>query len=123
MAAEAIVEFRESLRLQPNSSVAANELAWLLATHSNANIRDPKDALKLATSAANATQLRQARILDTLAAAQAANGDFAGALKTVDKAINLAQAAKDSQTLQDLQRRRKVYEEGRPFLEIAPSGD
>lgn len=119
-AAAAIVEYRESLRLQPNSSVAANELAWLLATHSNARIRDPEQALKLAMAAATTTQFRQARILDTLAAAQAANGDFVSALETVDQAISLAQAAKDGRTLQDLQRRRKVYEEGRPYKESAP---
>jgi tetratricopeptide (TPR) repeat protein len=120
-AAEAAHEFRESLKLQPDSFVVANELAWLLATHSNGEIRNPEEALKLATAAAQATKYRQADVLDTLAAAQAANGDFTTALETVNEAVKLAQAAKDERRLQDLQRRRKIYEQGRPYREIAPA--
>ena len=117
---EAEEQFRESLRLQPNSFVTANELAWLLATHSSSKIRKPTEALQLATMAAEGTKHTQPRILDTLAAAQAANGEFATAMETVDTAIQLAQAAKDTQTLSDLQRRRKIYEQRRPYREIAP---
>ena len=117
---EAEEQFRESLRLQPNSFVTANELAWLLATHSSSKIRKPTEALTLATMAAEGTKHQQPRILDTLAAAQAANGEFATAMETVDTAIQLAQAAKDTQTLSDLRRRRKIYEQRRPYREIAP---
>ncbi|MCB1096510.1 MAG: ASPIC/UnbV domain-containing protein [Verrucomicrobiae bacterium] len=120
-AAEAVAEFRESLRLQPDLFVAANELAWLLATHSNAKIRNPAESLKLAKLAAEATKRDQADVLDTLAAAHAANGDFSTALTTVDEAIKRAQSSKNERQLRELQRRRKVYEQGRPYREIAPA--
>ncbi|MDA7666680.1 hypothetical protein N8652_03480, partial [bacterium] len=51
-AGDAVYHFRTSLRLQPSSFVAANELAWLLATHSSSKIRNPKEALTLASKAA-----------------------------------------------------------------------
>ncbi|MEZ5329657.1 MAG: ASPIC/UnbV domain-containing protein [Verrucomicrobiales bacterium] len=120
-AAEAVVEFRESLRLEPDLFVAANELAWLLATHSNAKIRNPAESLRLAKLAAEATKRDQADVLDTLAAAHAANGDFSTALTTVDEAIKRAQSSKNERQLRELQRRRKVYEQGRPYREIAPA--
>ena len=101
--------------------MVANELAWLLATHSNSKIRNPDEALRLALSAAQATKNGQADVLDTLAAAQAATGDFVTAIKTVDEAIKVAQATKNQRRLQDLQKRRKIYEQGRPYREIAPA--
>jgi tetratricopeptide (TPR) repeat protein len=112
---EAAVQFREALRLDPNSSMAASELAWLLATHSDAQFRDPKEALELATRAAEDTRFRQPAILDILAAAQAANGDYASAVKTLDKAILLSQAPKNLIIRNQLQLRRKLYKSNHPY--------
>ncbi|MDF1786053.1 MAG: hypothetical protein P1U82_09295, partial [Verrucomicrobiales bacterium] len=111
------------LRLQPSSFVAANELAWLLATHSSSKIRNPQEALALATKAAADAGIPNASILDTLAAAQAATGDFDAALNTVDQAIKLAKKSKDQKLLGDLQRRQGIYNQKRPYREIAPSRD
>ncbi|MFN0128963.1 MAG: ASPIC/UnbV domain-containing protein [Verrucomicrobiales bacterium] len=116
-AAEAEAHLRESLRLQPNSYLAANELAWLLATHPSDHIRKPDEALRLAQSAATATSHKQPRILDTLAAAQAAKGDFAAALTTIDGALKLAEHARDQGTLADLQSRRTSYQRRIPWRE------
>ncbi|MDB4491614.1 redoxin family protein [bacterium] len=120
---EAVDHFKTSLRLQPDSFVAANELAWLLATHSSSKIRNPKEALALATKSATSTGARNAGVLDTLAAALAATGDFDAALKTVDQAINLAKESKDQKLLVDLQRRQGIYQQKRPYREISPSRD
>jgi tetratricopeptide (TPR) repeat protein len=122
-AGDAVYHFRTSLRLQPSSFVAANELAWLLATHSSSKIRNPQEALALATKAAADAGIPNASILDTLAAAQAATGDFDAALNTVDQAIKLAKKSKDQKLLGDLQRRQGIYNQKRPYREIAPSRD
>ena len=58
--------------------------------------------------------------LDTLAAAQAANGDFVVAVKTVDAAIGLALVAKDKTMIKLLQGRREGYLEKRPYRETLP---
>ncbi len=92
-----------------------NELAWLLATHSDPKIYKPKEALQLALKATNATSGGEARILDTLAAAQAANGDFAAAISTIDDGISLAEAAKDLETSKQMQTRRGRYIAGKAY--------
>ncbi|MFT4639078.1 MAG: tetratricopeptide (TPR) repeat protein [Verrucomicrobiales bacterium] len=121
-AEKATRHFRASLRLQPDSFIAANELAWLLATHSDAKIRQPKEALALASKAALETRSQNADILDTLAAAHAATGDFQTALTTIDQAIAFA-VNSNQRLLEGLQRRRRVYEQNRPYREVAPISD
>jgi tetratricopeptide (TPR) repeat protein len=120
-AEKATGHFRASLRRQPDS-LAVNELAWLLATHSDAKIRQPKEALAFASKAALETRSQKADILDALAAAHAATGDFQTVLTTIDQAI--AFAVNSNQRLLDgLQRRRRVYEQNRPYREVAPISD
>jgi len=113
--AEAEKLFREALRLQPDSVLIVNELAWLLATHTDPKIYQPEEALQLAIKAANATRGGEARVLDTLAAAQAANGDFAAAIRTIDRGISLAEAAKDLETSKQMQTRRGRYSAGKAY--------
>ena len=76
-------------------------------------IYNPKEALELATAATLATGNREPRVLDTLAVAQAANGDFETAIKTVDAA--LAQAAKDQKLTEQLRKRRAGYLAKKPY--------
>lgn len=112
-ASEAEKLFRAALRLKPDSVLVLNELALLLATHTDPRIYNPKEALELATAATLATGNREPRVLDTLAAAQAANGDFETAIKTVDAA--LAQAAKDQKLTEQLRKRRAGYLAKKPY--------
>ena len=120
-AKEAVTHYRTALRLQPNSLLAMNELAWLLATHSSASIRSPKEGLQLAKKAANTSKPPNPAILDTLAAAQAATGDFDSAIETSQHALTLAQGHKNAQLVKDLRRRLKIYQARRPYREIAPA--
>ena len=119
-ATEAEQLFREALSLQPGSLLVINELAWLLATHTDTEIYNPIEALKLAVQCAKASKKPNLRVLDTLAAAQAANGDFVVAVKTIDAAIGLALAAKDKTMIKLLQGRREGYLEKRPYRETLP---
>src|SRR5208337_2096652 len=48
---EAISEFREVLRLDPKNRNALNSLAWIEATHTDAAIRNGKEAVELAQKA------------------------------------------------------------------------
>lgn len=119
-AKQAEAELRESLRLQPTSALAANELAWLLATQPNTPTQGLDEALRLAMLAAEATQRQQPRVLDTLAAAQAAKGDFTAALASVDTAIQLAKTAKYQATLTELQTRRVAYGQRKRWIASPP---
>ena len=66
----AAAEFREVLRLDPKNLDGLNSLAWIEAAHPDAKLRNGKEAVQLAETAA---ELRKDDVstLDTLAAAYA----------------------------------------------------
>jgi len=83
-----------------------NNLANLLATCSQANVRDGKRAVELAMKAAEMTSYKQPAVLDTLASAYAETGDFAKAVETSRRAIALLEAANVPKARLDLYRAR-----------------
>ncbi len=85
----AVGQFREALRVRPDWTPAMASLAWLEATDADA-VRDPADAVRLASRAADLSGQRDARVLDVLAAAYAAAGRFADASRTAEAAEALA---------------------------------
>ncbi len=107
--------YREVMKEVP-SPVVMNNLAWLLATAEDQAVRDGQAALELAEKAATATQRTSARILGTLAAAQAEVGRFQEALATLDEAIRLA-TEKEPGLVAELQQRRGEYASQRPTRE------
>ncbi|MEM8679217.1 MAG: ASPIC/UnbV domain-containing protein [Planctomycetota bacterium] len=91
---QAMAFYRRALAIAPNDPDAHNNLAWLLATHADPEIRDPAGALRHALNA-DEQKPDDPSVLDTLAAAYAANGRVADALATVTRALQLAEAAGD----------------------------
>jgi Zn-dependent protease len=77
---QAIDDYREALRLQPELANAHNNLAWVLAACPIDELRNGHEAVDLATWACEATQWQSPSCLGTLAAACAEIGDFAQAL-------------------------------------------
>lgn len=88
--AKAIADLESAIKLSPNSYEAANDLAWLLATTTIDSIRNTQRALALAKQACAVTEYKQWNTLDTLAAAYAANGQFADAKQWLGTALTLA---------------------------------
>ena len=68
-AREAIAHYRAALELDPDLLTAANNLAWMLATHPEPAVRDPAAALALAERISRAGAGSELALLDTLAAA------------------------------------------------------
>jgi len=115
-AAEALPEFREALRLKPDSLPSLNALAWILSTHEDDKLRNGAEAVQLATRAVNLTASSpNPRLLGTLAAAQAETGQFDDAIATAQKALELAKAAKQADTVAQLEERLKVFQSRKPF--------
>ncbi len=67
-----------------------NEMAWGLATVENPTSRDAATALALAQMAVSATDRKDDNLLDTLAAAYAAAGQFTNAVRIEQEAIALS---------------------------------
>lgn len=98
--AEALADFEESLKREPDDSGVLNNFAWTLATSPIDELRDGKRAVELATRAAELTKFNAPHILSTLAAAYAETGDFDKAVEWSQKAIDLSKLA-DGETPED----------------------
>src|SRR5205823_4390202 len=106
--------FRDALRARVDWTPALASLAWLDATEP-AGVRDPDEALRLASRAAELTGGRDAQVLDVLAAAYAAAGRFNDAAQTAQTAAEIAsQSAPD--LARQIEERLKVYQAGQPLI-------
>jgi len=87
---EAMGEYAAALLLQPDYPDALDGLAWILSTDALAENRNGAEAVKMAERACELTQQKDAEKLKTLAAAQAEDGQFEAAIKTLAAAKELA---------------------------------
>ncbi len=85
---EAIETYERIINLDPGQAVALNNLAWLLVTVPDEDLRDEGRALDLAKKAVALE--RSPVFLDTLAEAYYTNGLIREAVKTIEEAIPLA---------------------------------
>jgi tetratricopeptide (TPR) repeat protein len=116
--ARAIRHNREALRLTPDLAAAANNLAWLLATCPDPALRDPAESIRLARASVEASGARDPGVLDTLAAALAAEGHYEEAARSADRGAELAEGAGRRALGQAIRARAALYRTGRPYLDI-----
>ena len=108
----AVLEFREALRLQADWPEALRDLALLLATYPDAGVRNPAEALRLASRAADLSGQADPFILYALAAAYAAGGRFEEAIATAEQAESLATDGAPDLT-ESIRERLSLYRTGR----------
>jgi Flp pilus assembly protein TadD len=121
---DAIVQYREALAAKPDEPEALSNLAWLLATSSDASLRNGKDAVPFAERACKLTNYKQASAVGVLAAAYAEAGDFSKAVQTAQKTIELATAAGDRQFAAINRQLLQLYVNNQPYHEPpAPGGN
>src|SRR5438270_2177448 len=87
---EALTHYEQALTLAPEDPHCRNNMAWVLATSSDASIRDGIKAIDLAQVAVALSGGREPRFLRTLAAANAESGRFPEALGVAQQAIAIA---------------------------------
>jgi protein O-mannosyl-transferase len=114
-AGEAIVQYEKALEIKPGYPEAQNNLAWILATSPQASLRNGNQAVELAERANQLTGGENPLILHTLAAAYAEAGRFGDAMRSAQKAIELAQAVGQKNLAGQLTGELKLYEAGLPF--------
>ncbi|REJ65514.1 MAG: tetratricopeptide repeat protein [Planctomycetota bacterium] len=112
--ARAVQEYQEVAQRDPYFAEAHNNLAWLLATSRDAELRDPDAAVRHAAMACELVGNREAAYLDTSAAAYAAQGDFAAAVAMAERARRLALAGDDTALAKEFERNVKRYEQQLP---------
>lgn len=111
---------REALRLglPPKLAMPARQqLAWTLATSRDGDVRNGREALEVAQQALAQGSTPSPRVLDALAAALAATGDFERAVRVLNTAIAQCQAPGQAQLQQLLKNHLAAYTQSRPWRE------
>jgi len=117
--AEAVTQYEKALEISPQSVSALNNLAWLLATGSNASLRNGARAIQLARQADELSGGTNALVLRTLAAAYAEAGQFGKAIENARTAMQLGRSQGDDSLGAELQQQIALYELGLPYREMA----
>lgn len=115
--AEAVQRYRQALKCRDDFLPALNNLAWLLATTPNDNLRNGAEAVRLAEQACALTQRRVPFLLGTLAAAYAEQSRYNDAVAAATQAADLAEKAGEEATAQRNRDLREVYRAHRPWRE------
>lgn len=113
--APAVAEFRATLRLQPDKMSTALTVAWILATAPEDAIRDGSSALVFAKQAFQLAAERNLIAYRVLAAAFAANGNYAAAIETAREGAQRAESAGQSGLAETLQNDLALYDQGVPL--------
>ena len=111
--AKAKENYERAIEIEPEDDHVLNNLAWLLATSPEMEIRDGKRAIELGLKACELTDYKQAHILSTLAAGYAETGDFENARKWSEKAVELGK----EDTIEDLKKELESYKQDKPWRE------
>ena len=113
--ADAIADYEKALSIDPKHTGVLNNLAWVLATSPEDNLRNPKRSIELATKACELTEYKEAHILSTLASGYAESGDWETALKWSTKAVEVG--AQEAETSDQLKKELESYREKKPWRE------
>jgi len=120
LSSDAITQCRKALASVPNLVPALNNLAWILASDTEATNRNGTEAVELAERVCAMTGYRIPVMVGTLAAAYAEAGRFSEAIETAQKARALAAAAGQGDVAEKNRQLLELYQSGRPYHELKP---
>ncbi len=111
----AVQHWQAAVRLKPDFVPAVHRLAWTLATHPSAAVRNPKNALELAGHFSKLAGAQNLEALDLMAVAHAAGGAFELAAKHAQQA--LAAVGTNAAMAGEIRARLTLFQAGKPFIE------
>lgn len=112
-----IQSYERAIQLRPELSKSANNLAWILATVDDDQLRNATRAIELAEGICASASAPDANQLDTLAAAYAAGRDFEKAVRTANLAIEAAKQQQNDDLAAEIRSRLDLYRKRKPFRE------
>jgi len=87
---EAMAQYSQAAALAPEDPHSRSNLAWLLATSSDASLRDGAKAVELAQQAVSLSGGKEPLFFRTLAAAYAETGRFSNAIAVIQQGVAIA---------------------------------
>jgi protein O-mannosyl-transferase len=111
---DAMSEYEYATRISAQDPLPRNNLAWLLATSSDASIRDGNRAVEFANEAVRLSHGKDPNCLRTLAAACAESGRFVEAEETARRALRAAELLDNRTLVNALRDEIALYELGLP---------
>ena len=116
-AAEGLAQWHKVLQEEPDNLRVLNDAAWLLATSSDADLRNGKEAIELARHAVQVTSAKEPSVLGTLAAAYGETGEFDKAIEAEQQATDLARQQGKANLAAELSRRMALLQAHTPIRE------
>ena len=114
-AREAVAQYNRALEINPDDIEAQNNMAWVLATCPDAAVRNGIQAVAIAERADSLTMRKSPVISATLAAAYAEAGRFADAVKTAERAFQLASAEGNQSRASSIRAQIELYQTAAAF--------
>jgi len=114
---DAVSAYRRALHEDPKLAGAKLQLAWVLATARDDNLRDGTEAVRLAEEIRSEFGEHHVRLLDVLAAAYAEVGRFDEACEAASKALTAAASSGLAEYEQSLGARLRLYRHSKPYRE------
>ncbi|WP_437224389.1 tetratricopeptide repeat protein [Planctomicrobium sp. SH661] len=111
---EALKDYEAAVELAPDSSAIGNDLAWMLATTPDSELRNPSRAVEIAEKVCQKTKNENGEYLDTLAAAYASQERFPAAIETARLALTVMG---DNPGKAKTQERLELYQKQQPYIE------
>ena len=106
-----------AIKLEPDSEYVLNALGWLEGACAIEGIHKPQRAVKYARRACEFSENKKPEVLDTLAVAYAANGQFKRSIETAQKAVKIANSEKRAELAERIQARLELYKAGKTYLD------
>lgn len=117
---DALAHFRLALAQSPDWLDVLLDVAWILAAHPDADVRDPEEAVRLASHAAEVTNHGHPGALDVLAVAHAATLRFDRAIVIGRTALELAVGAGNAELAAAIRSRLGLFAQRQPYRGLFP---
>lgn len=112
---DAAQDYRAAVKIDDQLAAGYRSIAWLMATCPDERFRDTERGVAAALKAVRLDGSQNYRYLETLAAAQANDGQFDRAAETQEKAIKIADGTAQQSFIDVMRARLARYERRQPY--------
>jgi Flp pilus assembly protein TadD len=114
---KALEHLNRALEFRPDWPEVLNNLAWIKSTQKDMQYRNPEEAVQFALRACELTGYKEAHMLNTLATAYAALGNFSEAVKMAERTLELVRSEGRAELVTKAQESLNIFRAGRIYGE------